>query len=93
MANTNSRKKRPAAEGDRKRLYGEFPDYNTRLRVWDQGNPKRPGTQCWRRFEAYMAAKPKTVGEFLKYGTREDVRWDLARGYIILDPDPRYVDE
>jgi hypothetical protein len=71
------------------RLYGDFPDLDTRVRFLVDANPKRPGTKSWRRFEAYFREQPLTVRQMLDAGAiREDVRWDFGHRFIALDPVP-----
>jgi hypothetical protein len=75
--------------GARRRLYGEFPDLDTRVRFLVDANPKRPGSKSWYRFDAYLKARPMTVRQMLDAGaTNEDVRWDFAHRFIALDPAP-----
>ena len=46
-----------------------------------QRNPKTPGTKCFARYESYKSAR--TLGEVLSLGgLREDVHFDIAKGYI-----------
>lgn len=90
----SNKRTRPESQGERSgRFYGPFPDFGTRLKIVADKNPKKPGTQTWHRFEKYLKARPRSVGEFLKYGTREDIRWDVAHGFIALEPDPRFYDD
>ena len=49
--------------------------------AFSQVNPKKVGTACHARYEAYKAAT--TVEEAKKLGAlRDDIRWDAARGYV-----------
>jgi hypothetical protein len=76
--------------GARRRLYGEFPDLDTRVRFLVDANPKRPGSKSWYRFEAYLKERPMTVGQMLDAGaSNEDVRWDVGHRFIALDPVPK----
>lgn len=46
-------------------------------------NPKKAGSMAHARFARYKAGM--TVGDFLKAGgRRDDIRWDLKRGFISL---------
>jgi hypothetical protein len=75
--------------GSRLRLYGDFPDLDTRVRFLVDANPKRPGSKSWGRFEAYFKARPFTVRQMLDAGaSNEDVRWDFGHRFIALDPVP-----
>lgn len=75
--------------GPRMRLYGDFPDLDTRVRFLVDANPKRSGSKSWHRFEKYFNARPLTVRQMLNAGaTNEDVRWDFGHRYIALDPAP-----
>lgn len=83
-SNTNVRK-----NGARRRLYGDFPDLDTRVRFLVDSNPKRPGSKSWYRFEAYFKAQPLTVRQMIDAGaSNEDVRWDHGHKFIALVPDP-----
>jgi hypothetical protein len=91
-----NRKNREGAEkgrSSREQYYkGPFPSPNTNLRFLVSNNPKVPGTASWVRFDNYFKAKPKTVSEFMAAGgTNADIRYDLFRRYIELDPDPRMM--
>jgi hypothetical protein len=80
----------PRSSGSRSRLYGDFPDLDTRVRFLVDANPKRPGSKSWYRFEAYFKARPLTVRQMLYVGAiHEDVRWDLGHRFIALDPAPK----
>jgi len=48
-----------------------------------QSNPKHPGTKCHARYERYKAAA--TLDEALKLGTFEDVVYDYAAGFVVLE--------
>ncbi len=79
----------PRNKGSRLRLYGDFPDLDTRVRFLVDANPKRLGTKSWRRFEKYFRERPLTVRQMLEAGAiREDVRWDFGHRFIALDPVP-----
>lgn len=55
-------------------------------------NPKRPGTDCWLRFEAFIGSV--TVADFAKAcgkGYRSEIKWCVERGFITLT-DPSEVD-
>jgi hypothetical protein len=75
--------------GHRPRLYGEFPDLDTKVSFLVDSNPKRLDTKSWRRFERYFKANPETVQEMLNAGaSREDIRWNWGHEIIALNPDP-----
>jgi hypothetical protein len=79
----------PRNNRSRLRLYGDFPDLDTRVRFLVDANPKRPGSKSWYRFESYFKARPLTVRQMLDAGAiPEDVRWDYGHRFIALDPVP-----
>jgi hypothetical protein len=83
MHNTST----PRIKGSRMRLYGRFPDLDTRVRFLVDANPKRPGSKSWYRFEEYFKVRPLTVRQMLNVGAiPEDVRWDFGHRFIALDP-------
>ena len=48
-------------------------------------NPKRTGTDAWRRFALYRDGM--TVNEYRELGGGNiDLRWDRQKGYILMDP-------
>lgn len=54
---------------------------NQKIKVLVAANPKRKGTQAAKTFKLY--SKATTVEEFLAVGgTRADIAWDSARGFI-----------
>ena len=56
-------------------------------------NPKRSGTECWLRFEAFYGSV--TVADFAKAcgkGYRSEIKWCVERGFVTLI-DPSAVDE
>lgn len=54
---------------------------NQKIKLLVAENPKRKGTQAAKTFRLYN--KVSTVEEFLaKGGTRADLAWDTARGFI-----------
>lgn len=56
-------------------------------------NPKRSGTECWLRFEAFFGAA--TVADFAKAcgkGWRSELKWCVERGFVTL-LDPAALDE
>jgi hypothetical protein len=83
----NSSKMNVRNKEARRRLYGEFPDLDTRVRFLVDANPKRRGCKSWYRFEEYFNARPLTVRQLLNAGaSNEDVRWDVGHRFIALDP-------
>jgi hypothetical protein len=85
----NSSKMNVRSTGARRRLYGEFPALDTRVRFLVDANPKRPGSRSWYRFEAYFKARPVTLRQMLDAGAiPEDIRWDFGHRFIALDPVP-----
>jgi len=62
-------------------------DEDTRALACLQANPKKPGTACNLRYEAYKSAT--TVAEFLeKGGTPADLTHDVGKGFVwYLDAD------
>lgn len=59
---------------------GAYEDSQS-IKVLAKENPKREGSDGYKRFELYR--KNKTVGAFLKAGgTAADLRWDVEKGFI-----------
>ena len=56
-----------------------------KIKLLVKDNPKREGSASYNRFELYKSSK--TVSEFIAAGgTRADLAWDAARGYIAIAP-------
>jgi hypothetical protein len=54
---------------------------NAKIKLVVEANPKRKGTDAAKRFRLY--SKVATVEQFLeKGGTRADLAWDTARGFV-----------
>ena len=70
-----------------RRAYDDEDDDDDRALACLQENPKKPGTACNLRYEAYKSAT--TVAEFLeKGGTPADLTHDVGKGFVwYLDAD------
>ena len=70
-----------------RRAYDDEDDDDDRAIACLQENPKKPGTACNLRYEAYKSAT--TVAEFLeKGGTPADLTHDVGKGFVwYLDAD------
>ena len=70
-----------------RRAYDDEDDNDNRALACLQENPKKPGTACNLRYEAYKSAT--TVAEFLeKGGTPADLTHDVGKGFVwYLDAD------
>jgi len=79
--------RRPRAQQQSKQSRSRAPLRDDRvIRIVATENPKKPGSKSHARFEAYQDGM--TVQEFcLRGGTRADVKWDAARGYIRIEGD------
>ena len=72
-----------------RRSYDDEDNDDNRAIACLQENPKKPGTACNLRYEAYKSAT--TVAEFLeKGGTPADLTHDVGKGFVwYLDADGR----
>ncbi|KAH8049901.1 hypothetical protein JL722_11685 [Aureococcus anophagefferens] len=76
-----ARRRRPGDAGAERRR-GALLDRDARIAV-AQPNPKAPGTLSFARYEAYAAAA--TCSEFLDLGgRRDDLKHDLAKGFVVV---------
>eukprot|EP00439_Symbiodinium_sp_Y106_P075323 s2456_g14.t3 len=65
---------------------GRLHDPKTRIRFTAQ-NPKRKGSDSWKRYEVYK--KAETVAEALSLGCKKgDLLHDQSKGYLIIAQDP-----
>lgn len=80
------------------RLQWSDPAYRARIKqgyaYWmrtnPNGNPRHPGTFGFRSMEIIISNPGLTRDEFISQGGRyKDLRWDLARGHVLIDAEGR----